>query len=331
MLHTLEDFCRYLYHNRDGRKFYRCYYQLLRLSREKYRCGCYTLRELPKGESGTRLLCVPNRALRRVQKGILGLLPAAGPRCATAYLPGKSVLDNARPHLGQPLVVKLDIHAFFDSISFAQVFRAVDRALEVSPCVGCHYLNADDRSFLENRNYNGVLSFYFARFCTLGGSLPQGAPTSPLLSNLVFGPIDGQISAYCGRRGIAYTRYSDDMTFSGSFNPLALIDFVRRVLAENGFTLNDRKTRILNRGQRRKITGVVANQKLQAPREYRREIRRELYYIRKYGWESHLAHENIAQGPEEYRRSLLGRVGFVLQLCPADGEFLRYRQWLLEN
>lgn len=331
MLHTLEDFCAYLYHNQDERQFYRLYYQLVRFSHEEYCKGCYTLREFPKKSGGTRQICVPSLPLKRIQRGILPLLSGGEFRYATAYTAGKSVRDNALPHLGQPLVVKLDICDFFGSVTFQQVFQAIDRALENSLLAGRHYLNADDRASVENKNYNSVLSFYFARLCTRGGALPQGAPTSPLLSNLVFAPLDEIIGGYCEKRRIAYTRYSDDMTFSGSFNPLSLIGFVRHILASNGFELNDGKTKILNRGCRRKITGAVVNEKLQAPREYRRGIRQEMYYIQKYGLEGHLSRRKVKAEPQKYRNSLLGRIGFVLQLSPGDTEFQQYKNWIADN
>ncbi len=331
MLHTLEDFCTYLYRNKDQRQFYKCYYQLVRFSRDAYRENCYTLRKLPKKSGGTRLICEPSLPLKRIQQGILPLLSGGESRYATAYTVGKSVRDNALPHLGQPLVVKLDISDFFGNITFPQVFRAIDKALQASPLAGRHYLNADDRACIENKNYNSVLSFYFAKYCTRGGALPQGAPTSPVLSNLVFAPMDEIIGGYCKKRHIAYTRYSDDMTFSGTFNPFSLIDFIRHILAVNGFELNDKKTKILGPGCRRKITGAVVNEKLQATREYRRKIRQEMYYVQKYGLDSHLGHSATKAAPEEYRDQLLGRIGFVLQLSPENTEFQQYKQWITDK
>lgn len=331
MIHTLEDFCTYLYRNKDARRRNRCYYQLVRFSRNRYRKNCYTMRSLPKKSGGVRLICEPSTSLKRIQRGILPLLSGGESVYATAYTAGRSVLDNALPHVGQPLVVKLDIRDFFGSITFPQVFRAIDKALKSSPLTGCHYLNADDRACVENKNYNSVLSFYFARLCTFGGTLPQGAPTSPLLSNLVFAPIDEIIGEYCKKRRVAYTRYSDDMTFSGTFNPLSLIDFVRHILFINDFELNDEKTKILGRGVRQTVTGATVNETLQAIRKYRRKIRQEMHYIRKYGLAGHLERMKIKTEPEQYRNQLLGRIGFVLQLSPGNTEFRQYKKWLAEN
>lgn len=329
MLHTLEDFCTYLYQKSDSAQFYRRYYQLVRLSRDSYRRTCYTPRKIPKKGGGTRLIEEPCPFLKRVQQGILPLFPAQKFLYATAYVPGKSVRDNASPHVGQPLIVKLDLHNFFGSITVPQVFHAIDRTLKASPLVGCHYLNAYDRSCIRNKNYNSVLSAYFTKFCTLDGTLPQGAPTSPLISNLVFAPTDRIIGEYCMKRYIAYTRYSDDLTFSGAFNPLSLIAFVRYVLSSGGYLLNDKKTKILGTGCRRIITGAVVNEKLQAPREYRRKIRQELYYIKKYGLAGHLEHAGAGTDPAKYKNQLLGQIGFVLQLSPESPEFQRYKEQIM--
>lgn len=331
MLHTLEDFCAYLYHTKDTAQFNRYYYQLIRLSKDSYRERCYKPREISKRGGGIRRVWEPSRPLKRIQRGILPLLACDCSRYATAYLPGKSVRDNALPHLGQTFMVKLDLCNFFGSITVLQIFRAIEKSLAASAFVGCHYLNAFDRASETGRHYNSVLSFYFTKFCSLDGALPQGAPSSPILSNLVFSPMDGIIGEYCEKRHIAYTRYSDDMTFSGPVHPAALIGFVRHILSLNGFRLNDSKTKILGPGTRRAVTGAVVNEKLQASRDYRRKIRQEMYYIQRYGLAGHAGRTGTAGGPKECKDRLLGQIGFVLQLSPENREFQRYKKFLAEQ
>lgn len=327
MLHTLEDFCEYLWPGGDPPLRRRRYYWLARLSKNTYRKSCYREILLPRKNGGFRRIQAPSPALKWVQRAILPLLAQGelSPN-AVAYRRHCCVRDNAAPHAGKPLVVKLDIHDFFGSIKFASVFSAIDRALRRSPLAGVHYLNAYDRVEPDPRHYNRVLSYYFAAFCTLYGVLVQGAPTSPLLSNLVFAPLDALIDAYCQKHKITYTRYSDDMTFSGAFNPHALTGFVSHLLAANGFTLNGEKMAVLGRGVRQKVTGVVVNGQPQADREYRRKIRGEMHYMQKYGVESHLERLGLGEPPEAYLRGLSGRIGFVLQIRPGDRVFLGYSQ-----
>lgn len=336
MIHTLEGFCRWLYPDKDEAQLRASVYWLSSLSFQKQKQKQYRRRSIPKSSGGERLLLIPSHSLKTVQRGVAQLISqgAVSP-AATAYRPGVSLRDNAAPHLGQEMVIKLDLQDFFGSITFPKVLDAIDRALALSPLVGRHFytdLGGNERDRRENR-YNDVLSFSFAQFCTFEGSLPQGAPSSPLLSNLVFQPVDQVLLDYCNRHGIRYTRYSDDLTFSGSFSrefsPSRLVGFVRSVTEQNGYRLNQGKTRVLGKGQRHSVTGITANQKLQASAGYRKELRQQCYYLGRFGLESHLNQTGAAEAPNQYLRQLLGRIQFVLQIDPENQEFLSYRKQVL--
>lgn len=319
------------YLSTDEKKQRRLYYQLVRFSHNHYRKGCYTLLELPKRDGGIRPVLAPSKPLKRVQRMLIPLLSYGSlSESATAYRQGSATVQNALPHVGRPLLVKLDIRNFFGSIRFSQVFTAVDHALSASPSVGRHELNAYDRMSWDSRHYNQVLSFYFTQFCTLDGVLAQGAPTSPLLSNLVFYPIDLRIEAYCKKRGIRYTRYSDDMAFSGSFHPHALLSFVEKLLMENGFQLNMDKAAVLGKGDCRKVTGIVVNEAPHVDTAYRKKLRQTVHYIGKYGVRDHLAYIGHGGAGQEavlsYLRRLQGQVSYVLQVQPDSQEFQRYQK-----
>ena len=322
MLRTLWDLCRYLSPEGEEQTRRDLYGQLLRFSRRD--CpGGYRKVRIPKHSGGIRVLWVPCPALRRIQRELLRLLENAPlPPCATAYRKGVTLAANAAPHAGHPLVVKTDLKDFFDSVPFPAVFRAIDGALRRSPAFG-----PDIREH-PGRWYNAPLSFYLARLCTYRGTLPQGAPTSPLLSNLAFSPLDSIISEHCGSRGISYTRYSDDMTFSGSFSPEALLAFLHGLLGRSGYRLNREKTSVLGPGRRHLITGVTVSEKLSAGTRYKRALRQEFYYIGRFGLWEHLLRRYPGQEPDPYRylMSLLGRVCFVLQLEPNNLEFQGYRR-----
>ena len=251
--------------------------------------------------------------------------------CAAAYVRGRTLLDHARHHTDSRIIVKLDIENFFGSITFSKVFHTVDAALERSPLAG-----PDGRQPSENtagKSYNGDVSWFIAKVCTLNNALPQGAPTSPMLSNMVFFPLDQMIDSYCSERGIRYTRYSDDMIFSGNFQPYSLITFIRKLLKKNGFILNEDKIVIAGSGRQQKITGVVVNQRPQADRKYRRDIRQEIHYIGKYGLEEHLRRKGFLRNDADNRvqmikelQRLIGRIVFVLQLDPENREFQYYKE-----
>lgn len=296
----------------------RRYYYLLRFGTDGFvKRKSYHEVPLAKKNGGVRILQVPNHGLKNLQRQLLPFLSCGNTsKYAFAYVKGKSLLQHGIQHQNKPLLVKLDIENFFGSISFGQVFFAIDQALTNCPDIATEHKS---------------LAYHFTQFSTLEGTLPQGAPTSPILSNLVFCTIDEKIASYCQKKGIVYTRYSDDLTFSGAFAPMHLISFVRKLLLKNGFLLNEEKTVIAGKGRQQKVTGIVVNDRPQTTKEYRKKIRQELYFIGKHGVDGHLKflkakHNSFVSLTESsYLHSLLGRICFVLQIDPNNQEFLQYK------
>lgn len=264
-----------------------------------------------------RQLHVPDHLLKQVQRNILKLLDQKGlASCVSAYRPGAQLRENARPHIGQEQLLKLDIEDFFGSIQFTQVMAMV----------------------FPSRYYPPDVQMLLTTLCCYRECLPQGAPTSAAISNLVMSGFDRHMQEWCGQRKIAYTRYCDDMTFSGTFNYQKVIHKVASFLEVLGFNLNDQKTTLLKTGQRQLVTGIVVNKKMQAPRYYRQQLRQEWYYCQKFGVLSHFAK---SKGVEEFEVSqddvldflhaLIGRVSFVLQVNPDDHFFQRVKEEILEE
>jgi retron-type reverse transcriptase len=119
--------------------------------------------------------------------------------------------------------------------------------------------------------------------CTRNGSVPQGACTSPAISNIVMKEFDDRMGRWCSYRGISYTRYSDDLTFSSDEPLYPAYRKARRMLEEMGFGINDDKTHFITSAGRQQVTGLVVNDKLGVPADYRRRLRQEIYYVLKYG------------------------------------------------
>lgn len=191
------------------------------------------------------------------------------PPYATAYHKRATLAENARPHLGQAQVLKLDIEDFFWSIQFNQVMA----------------------SAFPNYYYPPDFQMLLTSLCCFRATLPQGAPTSPVISNRVMRSFDDYMGQWCENRHINYTRYCDDMTFSGDFQPRTVINKVRSFLATYQFELSDAKTQCLKPYKRQLVTGVVVNNCLQVTRHYRRQLRQEVFYCQKFGVASHLADE----------------------------------------
>ena len=267
--------------------------------------------KLPKKNGGFRTLSVPDEVLKSIQRQIAEVLLIHSPtsRYAKAYRFGSSTLCNAKHHVGKQVVLKLDILHFFDSIRYSTV---------------------KDKVFPEEI-YAEPVRILLTMLCYHKDALPQGAPSSPAITNIILYEFDEQIGQWCRERGIAYTRYCDDMTFSGDFDPAEVIRFVRLELKKMGFLLNEQKTQIQRPGQQQTVTGIVVNEKLSIPADYRRKLRQELYYCRKFGIQEHLQRIDLEIPENTYRIQLLGKVNYVLQVHPNDKDMLDARKWLLNK
>lgn len=278
----------------------------------------YHTARIPKRDGSERKLLVPDELLMPIQKNILHhiLDGYAVADCATAYHKGGGVVPNAKVHIRKKVVVKLDIKDFFGSISFPMVHANAFPLRCFPPAVGT----------------------LLTSLCCCSEYLPQGSPASPMISNLVLRHFDEYMQKWCKDRGISYTRYCDDMTFSGDFEPGPVIRKVSCFLNAMGFELNQDKTRILYGNGRQAVTGIVVNQKTQVSRDYRRKLRQEVYYCLKYGVKSHL--ETVGRGrpvPEEHEREnryllcLLGKVRYILMVNPEDQWFQEAKEKLLNG
>ena len=270
----------------------------------------YHEKRIPKSDGGTRILSVPDKPLKSVQRAIADKLLAYEPVSvyAKAYKVGSSVRKNAACHVGKSKLLKLDIYKFFDSIS---------------------YYSVKEKAFPKDK-YSEKIRILLAMLCYKGDSLPQGAPTSPIISNIIMREFDERVGDWCLDRKIVYTRYCDDMTFSGDFDESAVIAFVSEGLKALGFILNEKKTRCIEKGSRKTVTGIVVNDKLNTSKDYRREIRQTMYYCLRFGVTEHINRTGSTQSPSEFLNSLLGKVNYVLQITPENSEFLSYRYELLE-
>ena len=264
--------------------------------------------KIPKGNGEFRELSVPDNFLKAIQSRIAQniLSQEEVSPYAMAYRPGTSTLTNAMPHVGQPMVMKMDIKHFFDH---------------------CMYPLVKERAFPAEK-YSESNRVLLALLCVHRDALPQGAPTSPAISNIILRDFVRVVGAWCQAHNIVYTRYCDDMTFSGLFDPYTVKKIVKDELKKLGFFINDKKTVVLRNGQRKVVTGIVVNEKPQASATYRRKLRQELYYCHKFGIDGHIAKIGLDVSMAAHKAQLLGRVNYALSINPNDKELQRYREWL---
>lgn len=265
---------------------------------------------LPKSDGSKRKLSVPDLILKLVQKSIADNILIQYPisKYAKAYKPGSSIQKNARPHVGKKKILKLDIEGFFDHILYSRV---------------------KDTVFYEEK-YSESIRILLTMLCYYNDSLPQGAPTSPAITNIIMYDFDETVGAFCNEKNIAYTRYCDDMTFSGCFDEREIISFVKGELRKLGLFLKNRKTAVISASKRQVVTGIVVNEKMNVTKDYKKTIRQEIYYIKKFGLDEHLKRLGISD-KQQYVLSLKGRIAFVLQTIPNEYEFVEYKDFLNAN
>lgn len=156
-----------------------------------------------------------------------------------------------------------------------------------------------------NVGYSAEVSHILSQIVTFGGNLPQGAPTSPALSNIVLMDFDVSIAAYCAERGLTYTRYADDIAISGDEIGPAQIDHVNGELLMHGFLPAFKKTLIAKAGQKKIVTGVsISSGRVRLPRDQRRRLRQELYFTMKFGVAEHA--KRLGRPDPIYQQRLLG-------------------------
>jgi retron-type reverse transcriptase len=220
----------------------------------------YRTYELPKRCGGKRRITVPSDALKRLQRRLVdrGFREVALPGSAHGFRPRRSIVTNAEAHTGQRVVMNVDIDDFFSSTRYDRIVGACRKL-----CGG---------------KLTRAAALLVADVCSFRGALPTGAPTSPDIGNIVLAGIDRALDKVCLRRGFAYTRYADDLTFSGSGGLTKLLPFVEALLAEKGYRLDPKKLNIFRRGRRQVVTGLVVNERANLKRTDRRRLRAAVHH-----------------------------------------------------
>jgi RNA-directed DNA polymerase len=227
---------------------------------------------------------------RRINKRILGRV--VFPEHICAGVKGRNLLNNARIHLGSRELVTLDIRNFFPSISNIQVNRVWREVLDCSPRIAA----------------------ILTKLTTFERHLPQGAPTSTLLANLVLYSVDRDIRDECSRAGVRYSTWVDDLALSGQ-GTRRIIGAVVGALSKNGFSVSHRKLRVMGPGDSKVLTGLLLGRRPSATQERLSNLRSGIHKLR------------TGQIPKEfqstYARSVYGGIHFVASLVPSKGQRLK--------
>jgi retron-type reverse transcriptase len=279
----------------------------------------YVQFEVPKKSGGMRVLSAPHRTLAGAQSWILDHILTQLPveSAAHGFVPGRSTLTNAQPHAGHAVLVNLDLEVFFPSIGFPRV-RHLFRRLGYSGSVASLLALLCTECPRKRVVYDGTP--YFVAVGKRG--LPQGACTSPALSNQIARKLDRRLIGLANKLGITYTRYADDLTLSGSQEIEAKVGYliarVRHIAQDEGFAVNPKKTRVKRHNARQTVTGLVVNVRPGVPRAMVRRLRAILHRAKKEGLDA-----QNRQGEPNFRAWVEGMIAYVSMARPEVGEKLR--------
>lgn len=266
--------------------------QLLRLSKS---ATAYTVKSVQiRGK--TRQLEIPKEPLKAAQQRIAFMLFPASQDLhysCSGYRNGSSTLSNATPHAGKAWVQKMDIKDFFANTR-TQTVKDMFQGLGIA---------ADPSQDLT-------------QLVCLKNRLPLGAPTSPIVSNLILAEFDKTVHDHCYAQGVAYTRYADDMTFSAD-SEFDVTGFVSDSLSSYGYKLNTQKTLIRKKGQPLKVTGLSVQDRMpRLPKQWKRRLRQDMHYIEKFGLRQHALRRYDSDDNEDHQvdqilRHLQGKVRYA--------------------
>ena len=238
---------------------------------------------IQKKTGGVRMISAPMPRLKRLQYWILDNILQQIPLAEQAhgFVPSKSIVTNAKPHLQQKVVINLDLKDFFPTVAYPRIkglFAGQGYGSEVATLLAliCSEPETQTVEMDAQRYYIHSKQRY----------LPQGAPTSPMISNIICRRLDARLQGLATKYGFIYTRYADDLTFSSQQTDKiqALLNWVKVTVKEEGFVLHPDKTRIMHQGARQEVTGIVVNQSLSVNRKLLKQFRALLFQLKKDGY-----------------------------------------------
>ncbi len=300
--------------------------------RKETRLRHYSYRILAKNFSSVRLIESPKPRLKEMQRKILAeiLDPIPIHPAAHGFVKSRSIKTFAAPHVGKRVVLRMDLRDFFPSLHIGRVqtlFRTAGYPERVADLLGGLCANAAPRDIWPDMRkaasqWIDSQAIFDARHRYAFMHLPQGAPTSPVLANLCAYRADCRLAGLAQAAGAVYTRYADDLAFSGdeAFDRCVERFAVQAaaIVLEEGFQVHHRKTRVMRRGVRQYLAGVVTNQRINVVRADFDRLKATLTNCANRGPASQ-NRENHA----DFRQHLMGRIAFVEMLNPQKAARLK--------
>jgi len=268
--------------------------------------------KIKKSSGGFRTIDAPDEGLKKIQRRLNGLLQA----CYNTHLPAsshgfikrfgeinnpsRSIHSNAQMHVGKHQVLNLDLKDFFHSIDIYRVREF----------------------FMHNFNTNFEAASVLAALVCHEGRLPMGAPTSPVMANLICLPLDRQLERLARRHQLTYTRYADDLTFSGDCIEDKMLNEIKTIITNERFTINETKVRLQISKSKQVVTGIKVNTRTNVERSYIKNLRAAFHDL----------HLHPHQKSDlTLKRSLRGRIDYLKQVRGWDDPIHKKFHWLFEE
>ncbi|CAA6816491.1 MAG: Retron-type RNA-directed DNA polymerase (EC [uncultured Sulfurovum sp.] len=283
--------------------------------------------KMVKKSGGFREISAPKPQLKRLQYWILEniLNKVAVSNEAHGFVAKRSIVSNAKPHLQKALVINCDLENFFPTLSYARVkglFKSLGYSVELATILAILTTEAEQKEVLLDGE---KLYLYTGK-----RYLPQGSPASPMITNLICRKLDKRMSGISKSLDFNYTRYADDMTFSSDtyLNINKMMFWIKGIVKEEGFILHPKKTKIMKKGARHEVTGIVVNEKLSVNRKNLKKFRALLYQIEESGLEG----KRWQGKSENLMASVWGYANFINMVDPEKGaKYKKQVEVLLEK
>jgi RNA-directed DNA polymerase len=298
-------------------------------------CEKYASWTIRKRSGGTRTISAPLKTHRILQQKLAYILSLVAQRrtIAHGFVPARSISTNASPHLRSYWILNIDIKDFFPSINFGRI-----------------------RGMLMSRPYQigQRAATAIAQLCCYESALPQGAPTSPVLSNMICAKLDGELRRLAEQYSCKCTRYVDDITFStrlatfppeiaeiqeGSTHIPRIGSSLARIIEANGFSINPDKTRLQSKLHRQEVTGIIVNRRLNLRRSFSSQVRAMLHAWERYGYDAAQSrflekydtkHRPSGSSARVYERVIQGKLAFMKQIRGGqNGRYIELHQRFL--
>lgn len=281
----------------------------------------YVRFKIPKKTGGERTISAPMPRLKAAQHWILHniLEKISLHDAAHGFSLKRSIVSNAKPHLGAEVIVNIDLKDFFPSINYQRI-RGLFKSFGYSPAASSIFALICTEPNVEELALDGK-TYYVA---TSDRHLPQGAPTSPALTNILCRSLDKRLTEAAQKLGFVYTRYADDLTFSAKGescrNVCNILNKAHDIVKHEGLTVNSEKTRVLRKGRQQEVTGVVVNNKLNVSKKTLKKFRATLYQIEKDGPEG----KRWGHTPDVIA-AIQGFANFVFMVNPEKGRIFKVK------